>query len=395
MKSSVKWNTDTAHVLTLYKYVLGILGLWVLEEKTIFSRIRWFISTILEMSATVTLSLEVIRHCHGYEEALDAFLSASSSVISMSKLLLHRINWRHKLILVKAIIHDWTFVESPRARDIMLEYARRGRLGSLVFLYLGCASVVFLFAPFVFANVDLPRITEKQVYNKSEIKLLLAAYCVFGSYTSFAYAFVVILQALQILVNCISQCGNDGFFFTLTMHVCGQFEILQMDFAEINNDKSFNRYKLGILLEKHRRLIFLARYLQQAFSLVILSQLYMSVILLCVEGFQLIVTLMHDTFAAMKHVLFIVVLLVQLFLYCFAGQTLELQSERIAYAIYESSWYDFDTNIMKVMPLIMLRAAIPHRLTAGKFLAMNFTSFKDLLKASASYLSVLRVMLET
>ncbi|XP_020296082.1 odorant receptor 22c-like [Pseudomyrmex gracilis] len=395
MKSSVKWNTDTAHVLTLYKYVLGILGLWVLAEKTIFSRIRWFISTILEMSTTVTLSLEVIRHCHDHEDTLDAFLFASSSVISMSKLLLHRINWRHKLILVEAIIHDWTFAESRRSRDIMLEYARRGRRISLVLLYLGCTSVVFLFAPFAFANVDLPWIIEKQVYNKSEMKLLLAAYCVFGNYTPFTYAFVVILQALQILVNCISQCGNDGFFFTLTMHVCGQFEILQMNFAEINNDKSFSRYKLGILLKKHCRLIFLARYLQKAFSLVILSQLLMSVILLCVEGFLLILTLMHDTFAAMKHVLFIVVLLVQLFLYCLAGQTLELQSERVAYSIYESPWYNFDTNMMKDLPLMILRAAIPHQLTAGKFVAINFMSFKEILKASASYLSVLRVMLET
>lgn len=104
---------------------------------------------------------------------------------------------------------------------------------------------------------------------------------------------------------------------------------------------------------------------------------------------------MHDTYAAMKHFLFIVVLLMQLFLYCFAGQTLEFQSQGLVSAIYDSPWYSFDVNVMKSLPLMILRAAHPHQLTAGKFLAINFMSFKEILKASASYLSVLRVMLET
>ncbi|XP_029670905.1 odorant receptor 10a-like [Formica exsecta] len=394
----IQWNAETGYVLTLYKYLLGILGLWVLDEENVFSRIRWFMSTMVELTATISLSLEVIRHCHGYEDAFDAFLSASSSVISMSKLLLHRVNWRDKLILVQAIIHDWTFVENPHSRDIMLKYARTGRFGSLIFFYLGCASCVFLFSPFIFANLDLSWISlEKQTYNKTnERRLLLAAYCVFETYTSFAYGFVEVLQALQILVNCISQCGNDGFFFDLTMHVCGQFEVLRTDFAEISSEQSLSHNKLGILLKRHHRLISLAHHLQKAYSLVILSQLLMSVMLLCVEGFQLILTLsMHNTFAAMKHLLFIVVLLVQLFIYCFAGQTLEFQSQGLAYAIYETPWYNFNISVMKDLPLMILRTTNPHRLTAGKFLAINFESFKEIVKTSASYLSVLRVMLDT
>lgn len=237
------------------------------------------------MTATISLSLEVIRHCHGYEDAFDAFLSASSSVISMLKLLLHRVNWRDKLILVEAIVHDWTYVKNPRSRDIMLRYARKGRLGSSIFCYLGCASCVFLFSLFILANLDLPRVPlEQQNYNKtSERRLLLSAYCVFETYTFLAYGFVEVLQTLQILVNCISQCGNDGFFFDLTMHVCGQFEVLRTDFVEISS-KSLSRNKLGFLLKRHHRLIDLADHLQKAYSLVILSQLLMSVMLLCIEG---------------------------------------------------------------------------------------------------------------
>jgi len=68
------------------------------------------------------------------------------------------------------------------------------------------------------------------------------------------------------------------------MHVCGQFEILRVKFSEIDNKELLNRNRLGILLKKHHHLIYLAHHLEKAFSLVILSQLLMSVILLCVEG---------------------------------------------------------------------------------------------------------------
>lgn len=104
---------------------------------------------------------------------------------------------------------------------------------------------------------------------------------------------------------------------------------------------------------------------------------------------------MNDALTAAKHSVFIISLLVQLFLYCFAGQTLEFQSKRLAYAIYESPWYIFDISVMKNLPLIILRAANPQQLTAGKFVAINFMTFKEILKASASYLSVLRVMIKT
>lgn len=236
------------------------------------------------MSTTISLSLEVIRHCRGHEDALDAFLSVSSSVISISKLLLHRINWKHKFILVESIIHDWTFVTNSYSRDIMVKYSRIGRFGSLIFFCLCSTSITFLFSSFIFANLGLSWTSNVGTYNKtSERKLLLAAYCVFENYSSFTYGLFAVLQTLQILVNYISQCGNDGFFFDLTMHVCGQFEVLRMDFAEMNNEY-FSRDKFVILLRRHHRLIYLAHHLHKAFNLVILSQLFMSIMLLCIEG---------------------------------------------------------------------------------------------------------------
>lgn len=110
---------------------------------------------------------------------------------------------------------------------------------------------------------------------------------------------------------------------------------------------------------------------------------------------QLIISLnLNDNIAAVKHVVLIMTMLVQLYLYCYAGNRLESVTCKIAYSAYQTPWYEVDVKAMKDLPMVMLRGRIPHQITAGKFLPMNMFSYKEILKATASYISVLRVMIE-
>jgi len=229
--------------------------------------------------------IEMIRHCNGHEDAMDAFPLGLSSIASVVKLLLHRIYWKQKAILVESIVHDWTYVKNSHSRDIMLKYARIGRLGTSIFFYFCCASIASRIFIVVFSNINLPWNSEKQIFNETyERKLMIAAYCVFGKYTSaFSNYAIKALQFVQLVVNVISQCGNDAFFFDLTMHMCGQFAILRKNFNALSCNE-FSYRQLDILLKKHYHLICLSHYLENAFTLVILVQVLMSILLLCVEG---------------------------------------------------------------------------------------------------------------
>jgi len=238
------------------------------------------------MSTLITMSLEMIRRCNGHEDAMDAFLLGTSSIVSMIKLLMHRVYWKQKSVLVKSVIHDWTYEKNSHSRDIMLKYARIGRVGSSIFFYFCSATVASRIFIITLANINLPWTSEKQIFNVTyEKKMILSAYCVFGKYTSsFAYCAIEVLQFVQLVVNAISQCGNDGLFFDLTMHMCGQFAILRTNFNALSCDEFSYRSKLDILLKKHYHLICLSHYLENAFTLVILAQVFMSVLVLCVEG---------------------------------------------------------------------------------------------------------------
>lgn len=89
----------------------------------------------------------------------------------------------------------------------------------------------------------------------------------------------------------------------------------------------------------------------------------------------------------------LLLMIIQLSFYTFAGDYLEMKSTALSYATYNCDWYELPASIAKDFQIILMRASIPHQLTAGKFIVMNMITFKDILKSTASYLSVLRVML--
>lgn len=109
---------------------------------------------------------------------------------------------------------------------------------------------------------------------------------------------------------------------------------------------------------------------------------------------MLIVSLRLGNLAMIIHnVSVLLLMMIQLSFYTFAGDCLEMRSIALSYATYDCDWYELPANVARDFQIILMRASIPHQLTAGKFLPMNMITFKDILKSTASYLSVLRVML--
>jgi len=110
---------------------------------------------------------------------------------------------------------------------------------------------------------------------------------------------------------------------------------------------------------------------------------------------MLIVSLQLGDLSMIIHCISILLLMmIQLSFYTFAGDCLEMRSAALSYATYDCDWYELPASTAKNFQIILMRASFPHQLTAGKFITMNMITFKDILKSTASYLSVLRVMLD-
>lgn len=237
---------------------------------------------------------------------MEAFLFDLSSIVSLSKLLVIRFSWRHTYILVTSVINDWSVSRDTRQREVMMRYTHVGRIVSLTILYLGYASgASFLFMAVPFENFIPWLNVSKAIDNGTVVtKYFLATYCVFGSLPAITYSSILLLQVVQIFVNATSHCGNDGFFFGLAMHLCGQFEVLQMDFAGIEPEKRTCKKRIRMLIGRHCHLIRLADSFESAFNMAIFAQISMSVLLLCVEGIYFCIPLSYFLLSTLYNIKF-------------------------------------------------------------------------------------------
>ncbi|XP_076295111.1 uncharacterized protein LOC143216160 [Lasioglossum baleicum] len=351
---------------------------------------------------------------------MDAFLMDLSAMISLSKMFILRFNWKHTYALVNSIVEDWSNVQDLGHRKIMAKYQEKGRLVSMLLLYMGYASglsfivktLPFHLLPFQVRSF-VPAQSSKYSFNCSlaqvfqlpsnytsgvdptlKTKYFLSTYCAFGPLPWSLRSFVLAVQGATVFVNVVGHCGNDVFFFSLTMHLCGQFEVLKTKMSEIEVEKSDYRKKIGSLVRRHCRLVLLADDLEQSFNVVILAQLLLSILLLCIQGFMMLVFLKtNDRAGALKCLLIAVTLLLQLYAYTYAGDALESQSAEVSFAVYDSTWYRSRGHQARDLALIIHRGNSPYCVTAGKFMPMNLLTFKEILKASASYMSVLRLLM--
>lgn len=100
----------------------------------------------------------------------------------------------------------------------------------------------------------------------------------------------------------------------------------------------------------------------------------------------------YGVFAGMKSFFAVELLLMQLFLYCFAGEKLSSMIFKISLASYNSCWYNLPGNLSQDLYFILMVSLKPYKLTAGKMLPMNMNTFTSILKATFSFFSVLRLM---
>ncbi|KAK0183103.1 hypothetical protein PV327_001173 [Microctonus hyperodae] len=307
------------------------LGIWPLNRGEIFSEIR--------LAATcIFLDIEMWKNCHGFEDKLDIFVLSIFALLACEKGLLVRYHQDKIYSNVVSAVEDWNKLlmkDNLKNRNIMMQHARISRIVCISLMGPasgGTLSWIILALPLPIFKMD----------NNTDIirNFPLRTACTFDSAsTSMFYYVIFILQIYQLVATCLGNCGNDVFFFGLSMHLCGQLEIL--------------------------------------------------------KRVQIIISMkLGDLFSGIKAGTVLSSLMSQLFLYSYGGDYLTSQNEELAFAAYESMWYKCPLKTMKNIGFIISRAGKPIYITAGKFVQMTLPTFMDILKLAISYMSVLRIAID-
>ncbi|XP_044006295.1 odorant receptor 4-like [Aphidius gifuensis] len=200
----------------------------------------------------------------------------------------------------------------------------------------------------------------------------------------------------QISFCVIGNVGNDCYFFGMAMHLCGQLVTLQLqtkDFGiEMNkNDNGTNHIRNFV--KKHKQIMNILDCLKDSFNFILIVQLANNAFSILLMGIQMILNIQSgDNVMAINAIVIILVVIMQLFLYCHAGEELKHHSESLTFALFECSWYNMPIYNVKSILFIMMRTSKTFNLTAGSIYHINMDTFTKILKAMGSYFSVLQAL---
>ncbi|XP_011878788.1 PREDICTED: odorant receptor 13a-like isoform X1 [Vollenhovia emeryi] len=392
----MSWNEDVAYAFTPYKILTLPLGVWPLQKYDTFSTVRC-IACISSLSAMmIVLFLEII---FGNSEAyikLDALMIMFCNVLSVLKLSSFRLYADNLTRNFSSAVNDYLAIDTEEKRTIMRRHAYMGRLICYSIISLAyLASSIFVLTPMIAGDKD---VQANASIETQASKLPVPLPWTLGDLHISTNLFLLIsmVQYILLVLNSTSDCGGDSLFLAITLHVCGQIELLKIEFTNYYiKDKSITD-EFSKLTSRHRNLIEYAKLLDDVTSFVLLVQMLFSCLIICLIGFQLIIALKtHDVVMITKSITVLIALLLQLFFYSFVGDYLKCQMEEVAGAIYASNWHCLPMKVMRNVLFVIMRSQQPVQMLAGRFFVVNIKTFMAILRSSLSYLSVLRVMMET
>lgn len=192
----------------------------------------------------ITLVLEIYLACeHSLEDPIDTYVVTTSAILVIVKLSLLRIQRSTLSINLYCAVQDWHNVKDLRSREIMIHYARVARTISLSLFYSG----FFAFMLYMLHLMPFVNHNEERIF-------YLPTSCLFESVSNIQYVLITFYQVIQLFITYAGNCCTEGIFVGITLHLCGQLELLANNFQQIGcyKHKCKENNIIGELVVRHR-----------------------------------------------------------------------------------------------------------------------------------------------
>ncbi|XP_032680066.1 uncharacterized protein LOC116848276, partial [Odontomachus brunneus] len=328
-----------------------------------------YIVYVYQQSIVVILpSIEFYLGCTDAEQNIYALMLTCCGILGMTKMICVRIYATNFTKNYKSALNDYMLIENDEQRAIMHRHALMGR--ALLCSTISVAyfdSVLYFLIPFLGNEYN----NETNITNKDIIlEYPIPSRCAL-KYLNVPdmHKMCCLIELISMLLTSTSNYGNDTLILHVALHICGQIKILKSKFMnfDITGPKIYDRF--NGLIKKHGHLVAMTKILAEAISFILLTQLFVSSVLLCIMGFQFILALkVNDITMMVKSVMVLNAFLAQITIYSFIGDYLKSQMEEVATFIYQSVWYDLPATLMKNLTLVIMRSQSPVQFQAGNFI---------------------------
>ncbi|XP_058808740.1 uncharacterized protein LOC131674230 [Phymastichus coffea] len=350
-------------------------------------------------------SVTVIKVWGDLNSVLDVLTTSDIPIgIALFKLLGLRYNIDMLSQLVLSMSNDWKSLKTKEELHIMWKNARLGRLISIIIISLAEGTIIAQFAMvvyFSYSEYKWQTVPENNVTERFR-PLYLKADFFYDVQSSPHFEIIWIFQCFSTIFAASSFSAVDAFFAVLVLHLCGQLNNLRENqkslsllSVNVRNEESYSA-SLSRIIERHQYLDRFAKSIENAFNVMFLVQMMASSMVLCLQGYQLVMitTTGNDIplFELIFMIYFTLCFMFSLFVYCYVAEVLRNESMEVWNAAYHSDWYNLPASKAKLLMIIILRAKQPFQITAGKVTNFSLELYCKILKSSGGYLSMLLAM---
>ncbi|KOC62873.1 Putative odorant receptor 13a [Habropoda laboriosa] len=383
--------TSTTIINRPLEYSLRLFGAWPDSSYSFLKSIIW--STIMATFLMFQYWYCITHIRSGLIDLLDGLSITLSNSLVFLKLIIIWLHSRTFYGILTTVFEDCNnYASTVENKRIMTDKAM---LSSRISNFLiGYFSITFL----VYSGLALVLFDEDQNGPVSkQRKFLIRMEFPFEATVSPRYEIILVVQFIFEAFIVYGAATSIALIAVLILHVGGQIDLLCQNMRDIsrNHEKKVPQ-KLTIkdVVVRHQRIIRLSKNIETVFTYISLCQFLSNMLVICFISFVLVTSLNTEqtTGLILKCFPYYVAVNCEAFILCYTGEYLTSKSERITQSVYNFLWYDLKPREARIVLLIILRSQKELILTAGKFVNLSLAAFANMLKASASYVSVLHAM---
>ncbi|XP_053972583.1 uncharacterized protein LOC128873216 isoform X3 [Hylaeus volcanicus] len=215
----------------------------------------------------------------------------------------------------------------------------------------------------------------------------------------------------NVTIRPLTYPGYEAFFdiqesptltAVFTSHACGQIEIQTSRLEHLTNEKRSPRkyasYEnhIAIVVRNHVKILRFTKDVEKAMQEILLMEVVMSTLLICLlEYYCMMEWETSDSIAILTYVILLTSFIFSIAIYCYVGELLLGQGDKIATASYKIDWYNLSGRTARGIVLVLAVSKYPPKLTAGKIFDLSLNTFGVVLKSSLVYLNMLRTITDS
>ncbi|XP_039309963.1 uncharacterized protein LOC105193063 [Solenopsis invicta] len=360
------------------KVGLQLLGMWPGDSTSAIYLLSFLLNMLIVLYFQYVYIFDHLKISE-LTNLVDSLSVALNYTLTIFKVIILWIQRRvfHKILAT--MDHDWRkCINIDKHLHMMTIKAKVAHFISNTLLSMTASiGVTYLLGEYIIHSVFL-----SEDYNDTLRQLPIKVQFPFETQQSPTFEILLAVIFVNVMMNVCVVALINGLIFSLVFHASGQIDIMCYEFRNISNNKSTllresSVTSLGMLIERHNRIISFSNDIETLFSFIALMQIVWNTLVICCLGFVLIISIHTKAgiFVLIKTATAYLAIMMEAFVICFTGEYLSMKSKSITDATYKMPWYNMSLHQNKILLFMIMRSQKRLCITAANMMDMSFETF--------------------